>query len=111
MNCDNCGNDVQKENTLNLSILYSSLFYLTCDDCTPICHLCGQDNGYSRNIFVSSNQCDFCTHETCRSCGIHVTCENCSKTACENCIDEGNSNNICYCLKVVLESLRKKSNE
>ena len=96
MKCDNCNKDMNTYSTKPYSI-YDELFFNTCLECTPTCSECGQDNGYSKNPrIISENDCDFCFHINCKSCGINLDCKNCGLTACEYCIT--NDEKVCNCL-------------
>ena len=110
--CDNCGKKFKEDQEVNLMDPYKTLFYNTCVECTPTCSYCGQDSGYAENEFISNETCGVCDKDSCRSCGINITCYSCGYTACENCIEEKmHSEGVCMCMKVILDSLRKKATE
>jgi hypothetical protein len=44
------------------------------------------------------NQCDYCDHNSCKSCGINLECLICDMTACEEFIDkDAVKNGMCGC--------------
>ena len=108
--CDNCGKGFVDDEEVNLMERFSGLYYKTCSECIPTCHYCGQDSGYAKNEYVSSMSCDVCDKDSCRSCGITVTCYGCGKTACETCIEEESGREeVCKCMIYILELLKKWS--
>jgi hypothetical protein len=53
------------------------------------------------------NRCNYCDHDSCKSCGINLECLICNITVCEECIDEDAvENDICGCLKKQLDKIR-----
>ncbi len=105
--CDNCGVQYELSHEINLMDENEHLFYKTCIECTPTCSDCGQNLGYSKSTLISSDRCDVCEKESCRSCGINVKCDNCGTSACESCIDSGEEN-ICECMVEILKVLREE---
>lgn len=108
--CCCCNKQIDSEDDdINLCIRHPALFFTTCIECVQTCQYCGEDIGFQRNCFVSCESCDLCEHESCRSCGINITCYSCNKTACEGCIERGETDDVCGCLRMILEALRMKS--
>ena len=109
--CALCMKRFESDNEVNLMDRHPALFYKVCVDCVPECRLCGQDMGWAKSEWVSSEQCDICERDSCKSCGINITCYACGKTACEECIENDcNKENeaVCSCMIVILNSLCKK---
>ena len=97
-----------ESNEDNLMNLYPSLYYFTYMACTCTCASCGQDIGFPESRLISMNQCNYCEHDSCKSCGINLDCIICQITACEECIDEDAiEHDICRCLKEKLNNMRK----
>ena len=113
MKCCCCHKEtvVKDDDKIDLTIRYTGLFFSTCINCIQTCQYCGQDSGVKNNCFVSSTSCELCDHESCRSCGINVTCYSCNYTACEDCIDNDKIDGVCGHLRMILQALRRKSEE
>ena len=110
--CVVCLKRFESEDEVNLMDRHPALFYKVCIDCVPECGLCGQDMGWSKSEWVSSEQCHSCERDSCKSCGINVTCYACGKTACEDCIEsdcDGTNEAVCGCMRLILKSLCEKT--
>ena len=106
MKCDNCNKSIQSY-SINPHTLFDKLFYNTCVECTPTCSQCGQDNGYTKyQSIISDNECHFCCHYNCKSCGINLECKKCGIISCEYCIM--NNKEVCFCLRKKLNAIVTK---
>ena len=107
MNCDNCNKSICEKMRRIQNDCKKEMFFTLCIQCVNTCSKCGDDIGVAKCKMISDNECTYCGHHSCRSCGINLQCNKQQITVCEECID--NRNNImCNCLKYKLEGMRKK---
>ena len=107
MNCANCNVPIPQSDVGNQDDHKKLLFYTVCNRCINTCSECGQDVGFSKSSRVSEYECSFCAHQSCRSCSINLSCNECGIIACESCIEDCNSGG-CIHLVVKLNLLRRE---